>query len=93
MSETSALTVDERSARLGHELHTWLRSGFRVEHHTPTDVVLVGGRRVNHILHLLLTLVTFGLWAIVWIFLAAAGGEKRVALHVDQHGQVSKTWL
>jgi len=24
---------------------------------------------INHVLHLILTLLTFGLWAIVWIFL------------------------
>jgi hypothetical protein len=35
------------------------------------------GRRPNHVLHLILTLVTFGLWAIVWLVLALAMGEKR----------------
>jgi hypothetical protein len=43
---------------------------------------------VNHVLHLILTLVTFLLWAIVWIWVAVAGGEKRVILPVDDHGNV-----
>lgn len=37
-----------------------------------TVVVNGGGRRVNHVLHLLLTLLTAGLWLPVWIILALA---------------------
>ena len=54
-----------------------LRQGWRVEHETGQDLVLVRGRRVNHILHLLLCVLTVGLWAIIWILLAITGGEKR----------------
>jgi hypothetical protein len=31
-----------------------------------------GGRRVNHVLHLILTILTFGLWLPVWAVLAVA---------------------
>ncbi|AWH97478.1 hypothetical protein A6048_13700 [Dietzia psychralcaliphila] len=31
-----------------------------------------GGRRVNHVLHLILTILTFGLWLPVWAVLAIA---------------------
>lgn len=31
--------------------------------------MLIHKSGVNHILHLILTLVTFGAWAVVWIFL------------------------
>jgi hypothetical protein len=43
---------------------------------------------INHILHLILTLVTCGVWAIVWIVLAFVGGERRIALNVDDYGNV-----
>lgn len=33
----------------------------------------------NHILHLILTLITFGLWAIVWIGVAVKFGGWRCA--------------
>lgn len=44
--------------------------------------------QVNHILHLILTLFTFGLWAIVW-FLAAVTQPKAVLIGVavDEAGQ------
>jgi hypothetical protein len=31
---------------------------------------------INHILHLILTVLTFGLWAIVWVILAATSSGK-----------------
>lgn len=34
--------------------------------------VYVQQKRVNHLLHFLLTLITFGLWLPVWIILALA---------------------
>jgi hypothetical protein len=36
---------------------------------------------------LLLTLVTMGAWAIVWIILGARGGEKRSSIFVDESGR------
>lgn len=40
--------------------------------------VMAQGRTPNHILHLLLSLVTFGAWIVVWIILtlASAGGYR-----------------
>jgi hypothetical protein len=41
-------------------------------------------------LHLILTLVTAGLWAIVWVIVSivAASGRKAISLIVDEYGQV-----
>ena len=43
--------------------------------HTTTPPVdeRAGNRQLNHALHLILTLLTFGLWLPVWIILAIAG--------------------
>jgi hypothetical protein len=38
---------------------------------------------------LILTLVTFGLWAIVWIALALLGGEKRMVIDIDEYGNTN----
>lgn len=59
---------------------------WRVETQTDTYAIVVGGQPVNHILHLLLTVLTLGLWVIVWIIVAAGGGEKRYKLEVDEAG-------
>lgn len=62
--------------------------GMRVEYKGDQRAVLVYGKRPNHILHLLLSVVTLGLWIPVWIIIAIAGGEQRQAVSVDEHGEV-----
>ena len=54
-----------------------LRSGYHVEIQTAELTQLVRGHRVNHILHLLLTVFTAGLWLPVWLLVALVSGEKR----------------
>jgi len=61
-------------------------SGARIESQSDYQAVVVRGKKVNHVLHLILTLVTLGLWGIVWIILAIAGGEKRQMVTVDDYG-------
>lgn len=49
-------------------------------------VVTYYPRRTNHILHLLLTIFTFGSWAIIWIIVLIANvsaGPRKVVTHVD----------
>lgn len=40
----------------------------------------------NHVLHLILTLATFGLWSPVWI-LCAITGRKETTVHYGGYGQ------
>ena len=63
----------------------------RVETHSPDQAVLVYGNRVNHLLHLILALLTLGLWIIPWVVMACAGGEKRKIVRVDDFGNVLLT--
>ena len=51
--------------------------GWRIESESAEYVFLVRGRPVNHLLHFLVGIFTLGLWWIVWILVAANGGEKR----------------
>ena len=51
--------------------------GYRVEFRSDTQAVMVKGKRPNHVLHLLLTIFTLGLWGIVWIILAITMHERR----------------
>jgi hypothetical protein len=65
----------------------------RVESTAPYTAVLVTGQRVNHVLHLLLSLLTFGLWLPVWLILIAFGGERRHVVAVDTCGNVTRFWV
>lgn len=60
----------------------------RIESVTDYTAVVLYGQRVNHILHLLLTVLTCGVWLIIWLVTAKDGGEQRHVLTVDQCGNI-----
>jgi hypothetical protein len=65
---------------LTEKIQRHTRQGWRVESQTDTQAVIVKGHRPNHLLHLILTVLTAGLWGIVWVIVAITGGEKRMML-------------
>lgn len=89
MSEATK-SGDERKTALGRAVSNHLaKGGTRIETQSDFNAVLVRGKKVNHVLHGLLTLFTAGLWGIVWIILAVVSGEKRSMLSVDEFGNVN----
>lgn len=61
----------------------------RVAFQGADRAVIITGRPVNHILHLLLTILTGGLWLVVWVVVAGTGGERALDLSVAEDGQLS----
>jgi hypothetical protein len=84
----AVLASEERKQRTAAAIHSAVVQGGRIESQSDYHAVIVNGPPVNHVLHLLLTLVTFGVWLIVWLALIAFGGEKRKAVSVDEYGNV-----
>lgn len=84
---TTTKNAAERKELLARAVANQVRQGWRVESQTDYQAVLVKGQRPNHILHLILTLVTLLVWGIVWILVALLGGEKRMVIDVDEYGQ------
>jgi hypothetical protein len=80
---------DERKDMLARTLTSEIAQGARVESQADFQAVLVRGHRPNHTLHLILTLVTLGVWGLVWIGVSALGGEKRSMVAVDEFGNVN----
>jgi len=80
---------EERKAILADVIAGGVKRGWRVESQTDYQVVLVHGHRPNQILHLLLSIITLGLWIPVWILVAVFGGEKRRVITVGDQGQVT----
>lgn len=82
-------TPEERRAALAQRLQYIVNVDHaRIESQTDYQAVVVTGKPTNHILHLLLSIFTLGLWIPVWIILAIVGGEKRRIIAVDDFGQV-----
>lgn len=62
--------------------------GWRVQSQSDYNAILVKGKKVSHLLHLLLFLFTAGLWIFVWPILAIKNREKRLMISVDAYGNI-----
>ena len=80
---------DERKEALARIITAQVLDGARVESQSEYQVVLARGHRLNNFMHLILTVITFGLWGIVWLLLGLFGGEKRRVAFVDEWGNSS----
>ncbi|WP_182526678.1 hypothetical protein [Nocardioides dongkuii] len=68
-----------------------LTNGATVVHEGPSGVVLSYRRRPAHAAHAIMTLLTGGLWAVVWAACALGEARDRVLLEVDPWGHVWAT--
>ena len=79
---------EARKAALAQAIQTEVVQGGRIESQSDYQAVVVFGKPVNNILHLILTLVTCLVWGLVWIGMLIWGGEKRVMVGIDEYGHV-----
>lgn len=82
-------TAEERQQALNAYVTNLAGQGWRVVSQSATNAQLVKGKPTNHVLHLILTIVTLGLWAVVWILTAIFAGEKTRFVTVDEQGRVT----
>jgi hypothetical protein len=54
----------------------------------PSGIVLAYRRRVSHFAHAVLTVLTAGLWAPLWLATVLGRREDRLRLEVDRWGNV-----
>jgi hypothetical protein len=54
----------------------------------PTGVITGYRRPVTHLVHAVLTAITLGLWAVIWLVQVLDRREDRVQLEVDAWGNV-----
>lgn len=85
---TERKSTDERKDIIGRQVSMMAAQGMRVESQSDFQAILVKGKRVNHVLHLILTIITFGIWGIVWLALHLLGGETRQIVSVDEFGNI-----
>jgi hypothetical protein len=64
------------------------RTKGRVGFQSEDRVVVITGHPVNHVLHLLLTVITGGVWVFVWAYASAVGGEQSRTLTVGKDGAI-----
>jgi hypothetical protein len=84
-------TAEQRKQALAQAVAGEVRSGWKVQSQSDYQGVMIQeGKNVNHILHLILTILTAGLWAIVWIILVLTRKkEKLEVINVDEYGHTN----
>lgn len=82
------VSADDRKRKLANQIRTEVTQGARVESQGDFDAVVATGAEVNHTLHLIATVVSCGIWGIVWLVMTLTGGIKRKMVAVDDYGQV-----
>jgi hypothetical protein len=87
-AESLAQRPEERKAALDRVLQQRGAAGWRIETRSDFQATIARGKRISHALHLILTLVTAGLWSLVWIGVAIRGGVKRRMVTIDEYGNV-----
>lgn len=92
--EQSTASDDKaRKARLDAELAKRATYGWRLTlRENDFEAVIERGHRPNHLLHLILSLLTLGLWAVlVWLPIAIFGGVKHRRLTVYEGEEIRET--
>ena len=91
MESTTPKSDEERKNILKSQIALMVARWGRVELQDDFQAVVSLGKRPNHILHLLLSLVTFGFWIFVWLFLTFTMGMTRYIFTVNEVGVVEKS--
>lgn len=81
----------DRAAVLDRALQGYAKAGWRTENRTATQATICKGKRPSHVLHLILSIITLGVWLIVWLIIGIFGGEKRRLVTVTDAGNVTVT--
>jgi len=83
-----ALSEEARKSALDKKIWELSGSGWTVVNRSGFYATLKKGKRPNHILHLLLSLITFGFWIPVWVIVALTVREQTLNLFVEEDGTI-----
>lgn len=95
MTEVSLSEVSppNRQAQLDAIVANRVARGARVESTSGSVVVLVSGRNINHVLHVILTVMTLTAWFwLVYLWLLSWNGvlfgERRSSIRIDENRRI-----
>jgi Na+-transporting NADH:ubiquinone oxidoreductase subunit NqrC len=81
-------TDGKRREALDGAVRRALEKGARLESRTDYSAVLVVANKPNHVLHLVLSIVTFGIWLLTWLLIVRRGDEARILVSVDDDATI-----
>ncbi|TLF57017.1 DUF4234 domain-containing protein [Nocardia cyriacigeorgica] len=82
------VSLEHRQQLLMMAVSAQAGQGAKVMSMTQTSAVLLQVDQTNHILHILLSVVTCGLWLIVYVIQMNTAKIRRYQIYVDEYGMV-----
>ena len=80
---------EERKAALARAVANEVRGGWHVQSQTDYQAILVKGKRTSHGLHIFLSIITLGLWILVWAVMWYLNRDQHRVIDVDPYGNVN----
>ncbi len=85
---TTIRTDPEKKAILEKRIVFEVARGARLTYKGEFEAVFEIGKRPNHILHLLLSIVTVGIWLLVWLIISMGSGVQSYKISIDKFGNI-----
>ncbi|MCY3778986.1 MAG: hypothetical protein OXG78_01635 [Chloroflexi bacterium] len=91
MAKSQHISPEERKKILDQEILKHQTQGKRIESQIEFRVTLVRDKQINHVLHLILSVLTGGFWLLVWALVYFSAKDTRELLQVDEYGGIRLT--
>lgn len=87
---SSELSLPQRQEILQREIEKWVSKGFSVESSTETRAILSKKKKIRLIIHLVIALLTAGIWLLIVLWQVINRKSQTVIISVDEQGRVKK---
>ncbi|MCY3866163.1 MAG: hypothetical protein OXG68_12065, partial [Chloroflexi bacterium] len=85
----STISANEREQILDEVILVYQTEGKRIENRVGFAAIVVTPKKTNHVLHLIISFVSGGLWLPMWLLVALKNRDEREILHVNEYGSVT----
>ena len=80
------ISDSEKSNKLALAISTQVSKGWRVESQSQVQAVLVKGKSINHTLQIFLSVITAGIWLLVYVPTYIVNRRQTKIVRVDDYG-------
>lgn len=84
------LAIEERQEILQREIAKLVAKGYQVQSSSATQAVLSKKKKIRLITHILIAVVTVGLWLLVPLWQMINRKQNMITVTVDEFGSVKK---
>ena len=87
---SEARSLEERQEILQSEIAKYVGKGYQVQSSTQTQAVLSKKKKIRLVTHVLIALLTFGIWLLVPLWKIVNRKQNTITISVDEFGSVRR---